>query len=237
MSGDLFYIFCDETYPRARSGVRRIVTGYFAVPQDLWNRMTPGSRALRIPHNVSRMERIEKILDSTLGVAAITYADIDLALLPNKEQERNGTNDVPNMSRSDNFWGAAMSYGLAATLGYMGRNNLAVQNVDIYYDTHSLTQKHQSALEGVVTQTLPEIVRQRRRQRRVPQRFRCKVRRFNPVSKAATGMAPNKFQAGVLVADYLLRQAESIIKTGGRDRIYLRDNTKEVKRYILNFLA
>ena len=233
MSGGLFYIFCDETYSPVHSGVKRIVTGYFAIPQDSWNRMTQDCRALAVPHNVSRMERIEKILDSTLGVAAVTYADIDVALLPTKE--RNGTDDVPNMSRSDNFWGAAVAYGLAATLGYMGHHNLQVNNVDIYYDSRSLKREHQSALEKVVTQTLSEIVRKGRRQFGISPCFRAHVRRFKPVYKAAIGTDPDKFQDGVAVAHYLLTRARGLIKSGGKERICERDNTREVKKYILNF--
>lgn len=232
MSAGLFYIFCDETYLDLNNG-KRIVTGYIAVPQDSWNRMAPDRRSLRVPHNISRMARIERILDATSGVAAVTYADLKFDLLATGE--RNGTNDIPDMSRYDHCWSVVLACGLPVTLIYLGGHNREVRTVDIYYDTRCLKEEHQSALNRLVTQTLPEIVREARRANEIPRWFRVRVRRLQSVSKAVQGGVPDKFQAGVLVAHNLLIRARDLIRSGGYPRIYVSNNTQVVTDYIQTF--
>lgn len=234
MSAGLFYIFCDEKYLDL-NGFRRIIAAYFAVPQDSWNRMSLDRRVLRVPQNTTRIACIEKLLHDTNGFASLTYADLESSFL--LRGERDGTNDVPDMARYDNVWSAVIAYGLAATLGYLGRNRLEVKTVDLYCDTRSLKRSHKSALEKVITQTLPEIIRKGRRQNLVHPQFRGRVRRLEFVSKAPMGRNPDKFQAGVLVVHYLLQNANSFIHSGGTQRICLRDNTQEVRGYIKKFLG
>lgn len=231
---EMFYIFCDEKYLDL-DGAKRIITGYFAVPQDSWNHMSADRRALKVPYKIPRIARIEKILHDTFGVAVITYADLKSDLLPKGEHD--GTNDVPDMSRYDNVWGAVVAYGLAATLKCLECYRLQVQNVDLYYDIRSLKQKQQLALERTVTQTLPAIINEGRRKGLIPRDFRAKIRRFQPISKSPRGRDLNKFQAGVLVAHYLLRNANNLIHSGAGQRIHVRNNTEVVKDYIQMFFG
>ena len=142
-SAGLFYIFCDEKYSDIYK-MKRVITGYVAVPQDAWNRCGSDRRNLKRPRDRTRLMRIESLLEDTDGVALLAYADLERSLLLGGE--RDGTDDIPDMSRADNMWSAAMAYGLAALFRWLEIHGLCVQTADLYHDTRDLKPEHRDAL-------------------------------------------------------------------------------------------
>jgi hypothetical protein len=78
---ELFYIFCDESIVEVDC-VRRYLTAHVAVPAKAWNSIPNSQRSLTEPKNISRLHRIQKLLDDANGVAVIAYADVTPADLP-----------------------------------------------------------------------------------------------------------------------------------------------------------
>jgi len=234
LSAGLFYIFCDEK-PLDLNGRRRLITGYIVVPQDSWNRLGPERRELKEPKNLPRLKRVQTLLENTDGVALIAYADLKRELL--QKGERDGTDDIPDMSRSDNAWSATMAYGLAALFGWLKKNGLCVQTADLYHDMRILKTEHCDALRRVVTQTLPEIIRETERQSFSFCEFQPKVRRFKYVGKPHDDVMPDKFQAGVNVAHHLLQNVRDFINQPQRGPIHVQNISVEVIRFLENFQA
>jgi len=229
----MFYIFCDEKY-RDFDGFRRFITGYLAVPQNSWNHTIPDRRGLKIPHNISLVARLEKLLVDTGGVALLAYADLSLNLLP--KEKRDGTDDVPGMARTDNAWSAALLTGLTTILTILDCKGHQVQAVDTYYDTRNLKIEHLSAIKNTVTQNLIKIINEaRQRLSFQPPEFRPKIRCFNPVLKAVSGKNPDKYQAGVLVVHKLLKNDIDLIDSGSNKGIYVSDNTQFVEIILRTF--
>ena len=100
LSRRLFYIFCDGKYPN-RDNNHHILTSYFVVPQAAWKGLPPEYQRLEEPRRMSRIDRIETVLEQTDGGAMVAQVELESKMLP--KGERDGTTDLPDIARADNF--------------------------------------------------------------------------------------------------------------------------------------
>jgi hypothetical protein len=175
----------------------------------------------------NRLERIKQLVNDVSGIALVAYADIEKGLLP--FGERDSTNDITNMARTDHIWGNSIALGLAATAKWIAIHGLLVKNIDVYYDTRSIKVEHRQALTGVDVKTLSSIIKDVNS----PVGYNPNFRRFNDTPKAKDRGSRDKFQSGIWVADRLLQEAQGIIELGDLGRIHARDNSKIINDYLI----
>jgi hypothetical protein len=149
--------------------------------------------------------------------------------------ERDSTSDLWNMSRSDNFWGAGIAWGLIHVFPFLHSLCLKVKTVDVYYDKRDLKPEYVVKMKELVTKTMPEIIRNASRELKTTSMDKPNIRRFQGIAKAPANMNLDQFQTGITVAHTLL-QNWRLLDNQSRERIALRDITTYVADYIAKFL-
>ena len=230
-SAGLFYIFCDEKY-LSLEGKRQILTSYVALPQGAWKSLRYTYQRLAEPKRMSRLDRIEAVLEQTDGGAVVARIELPQEMLP--KGERDGTIDLPDMSRADNAWGAALAFGLTAVFPLLHNLGLQVQTADVYFDNRELKREHIIKMKELVTTAIPKVIRAASRVTHTIPEDRPNIRRFQGISKPPAGREPDQFQAGLSLAHHVLQNWRLIGSRPGR-RILVRDNTNQLVNYIRKF--
>lgn len=230
-SAGLFCVFCDEKYLNL-DGKHQVLISCVAMPQGPWNSLPPANQSLEEPRRISRLDRIERLLEQTDGAASAAIAELAPEMIP--KGERDGTADLPDMSRADNVWGTSMAFCLAALFPWLHILGLQVQTADVYYDNRDLKYEHVLKMEQLVTELLPRVIRTISKAIETTPEARPTIRRFQKITKVAEGREPDRLQAGITVAHYLLQNWMQL-KKQPRPRIDMRDNTNQVVNYIRKF--
>ena len=209
------------------------MTSYFVVPQAAWKGLPPEYQRLEEPRRMSRIDRIETVLEQTDGGAMVAQVELESKMLP--KGERDGTTDLPDIARADNFWGAAIAFGLMTVFPWLHSLGLKVKTVDVYYDNRNLKREHIVKMQELVTKTMPEIIRNASRELKTISRDKPNIRRFQGRAKAPANMNLDQFQTGITVAHTLL-QNWRLLNNQSRERIAMRDIATYVADYIAKFL-
>lgn len=225
----MHYFFLDECYPRLAVGKRIVMTAW-AIEQDNWSDSTANSFAL---FNPPILKQISSMLESLNGAACVSAATLDESLF--RVGEIDGTDDIPSMARPDLIWSISATFALIPVIGELLRHNCEVGTIDIHFDPKSLTSPHSEAWKRLLRQSVVEYGRRAALERGLHQLRKLKIRRVEPVAKAAHRLMRNKFQAGTWVADRLCSHYERLATERGCSRILTCDISEEVRRTVQQF--
>lgn len=224
----MHYIFIDEAYFRTATHTK-IALASWAVEQVSWSRQTE-----RLPelYKAPVLRSISLMLDRLDARANISTADLENTLF--RSGETDGTDDIPRMARTDNIWSQCVIYGVGGLLKDLVEAGQEVGTVDIYFDPKSLKREHLEAIEGTFRKLLVPTVRSYASIRNSPLLKKLAIRRIEPVKKPNLGQAPNKFQAGIWIADKLCTNSDEVVRLN-RKRITHYDISDVVGRTARQF--
>ena len=227
----MLYFFVDETY-QEESSFRRHIFGCLAFLQDRWNELTPEQLTLRWPHNISKQKRILRLLEDTGGAGVLTKAEIPLQLLPTGERDQ--TDDIPDMARTDNAWSACFVYTVAALLRFLEvRRSPSFTTADIYLDNRDLKTEHMDAIDKALRVQVIKTIDELKNEGHMSTEFNPKIRRIRSTPQADKN-ARDRFQAGTHVAHHFCR-LESKTPTPDSHLIKHLDITQQVEEYLKTY--
>ena len=198
----MHYLFLDESYPPVASPKKKIVIAAWAVEQNKWASMTAQRFDLFDP---PVLKRICLMLESLDAAAVVGEATLDETLF--RSGEKDGTDDIPSMSRSDNIWSMSATFVLASLIVDLIRYGKSVGTVDVHFDRKNLKPMHSIAWEETLRQTLVTETKQFASQlgaKILTKLIKLGIRRVQAVPKLGhLGKESDKFRSGTWVADKL----------------------------------
>jgi hypothetical protein len=229
----MHYLFLDESFQG--DGRKTIVMAAWLVDQATFNSYFSKSPDL---HRTPVLDRINSMLESLDAWAIVAWADLDESVF--RAGETDGTDDIPTMARSDNIWSQCFIFvagNLIAKMVYEGKD---LKTVDVHFDPKSLKQAHEVAIDRTLRDLLVREAKRYASQlaqlsgARSPLLKNLKFRSIEPVAKAPSGHALDKFQTGTWVADKLCSSYE-VIRTNNFSRIFTLDMSEVVRRTVQQF--
>lgn len=230
----MHYLFLDESYSQG-DGRKTIIMGAWLVDQAAFNRYFSSAPEL---HRTPVLDGINSMLTSLGAWAIVAWADLDESIF--RFGETDGTDDIPSMARADNIWSQCFIFVAGNLIAKRVYERKDLETVDVHFDPKSLKQAHAVAVDGTLRDLM---VREAKRYAsklaqlsgaRSPLLKKLKIRRIEPVAKAPSGQALDKFQAGTWVADKLCSSYE-VIRTANFPRIFALDVSEVVRRTVLQF--
>jgi hypothetical protein len=185
--------------------------------------MKPADRDFKNHGRGSRLERIQKIMETANGIAVLTFADVRRNLLPRKEVD--STIDIPEMSRTDNVWSICFLFCITQAIILLARAGLRSYVVNIFYDPKGLKPQHWHAIQAAIRSNIVNACKE------CAPKIGCKIDdlcvvKIEEVAKPKRYGMQNLLQAGTTIADYLCSRFEE----AQGSRIFLRDHTVVVTK-------
>ena len=228
------YVFLDEAYSRANQR-KNIAMAAWAVDQTIFNRYVTASTTL---YKTPVLKYINSMFESLDAWAVTSRASLDEQLF--RPGETDGTDDVPEMARTDNIWSQCVIFVVGALFRELLLAGVEVSTVDIYIDTRSLKVKHVQAFVGTLRGVL---VREAKRFASQLAQLNGKgegllralnIRHVEFVAKAQCGQPLDKFQVGTWLADKLCSSHDTI-KGRSFSKIKVYDMSNVVSRTVRQF--
>jgi hypothetical protein len=144
---EVINLFLDESRVESPRCVK-FITCAVAVVSERWALITAQERNFRQSGKSSRLQRIIRLLEISNGIAVLAYANIDTLLLPAGELD--STDDIPQMSRTDNVWSHCFLFCIANTLTILHRAGLRSYELNIFHDPKQLRGVHWSAIRQAI---------------------------------------------------------------------------------------
>ncbi len=229
--------FVDERLKPLASRTRTIIS-CCVFGRDRWMALHPQAATVGAVGGRRRLPAIDAFLESVGGIAVLVYADVPSQLLP--PGEKDGTDDIPRMSRTDNVWSQVILSGVAAAVARIARSGTLVDAISLYYDRKDLTAAHRAKFEDVLRQTLPKIAMAAADA--YPDLFVANPSglvfdTIKSVDKPADGASPDAFQRGTSLAHHVCSQADMIIARGSAGRVVVADHSVVIRDMISKFTA
>jgi hypothetical protein len=202
----MHYIFVDEAYSRTETHTK-IALASWVVEQGAWSRQV--KRLVEL-HKAPVLHSIASMFDRLDARANISTADLENTLF--RSGETDGTDDISRMARTDNIWSQCVIFGASGLIRDLVEAGHEVGTVDIYFDPKSLKSEHFEAIEGTFRTLVVPAARGYARARNSQMLKKLALRRIEPVKKPETGQAPDKFQAGIWVADKLCTNSDDVVR-------------------------
>jgi hypothetical protein len=205
------------------------------VDQGTFNRFLSTSPDL---HRTPILDRINSMFESLDAWAIVAWADLDESLF--RSGETDGTDDIRSMARSDNIWSQCFIFVVGKLVAKMVYEGKDVETVDIHFDPKSLKGDHSAAIDATLRNMLVQEAKRYASQLAQLSRARwqllrkLKIRRIEPVRKAPSGQALDKFQTGTWIADKLCSSFE-IIRTRTLTRVLVIDMSDAVRKTVQQF--
>jgi hypothetical protein len=225
----MHYVFLDESYPRTKTGMK-IVMAAWAVEQDAWRRQV--QRRRRELYRTPILDTINTVFESLGARGIVATASLNRKLV--RSGESDGTDDITQMSRTDNVWSVSSIFALGALIREFVAGNQKIRTVDIHSDPKSLKPDH----ARVIIKTFRELLVPAAKQYAIGWGSMglqgLNIRKVDFVNKPRAGVTPNKLQLGTWIAHVLCSHSEEI----AQDRptlITCHDMSDEVGRTIQQF--
>lgn len=228
-------VFLDERIKKHESTTTFFV-GCCLFGLDRWLGLCEAERKVGEVRRKRRLQAIDELLNEIRGAAVLAYAHLpDGVFCPD---EIDGTADIPRMSRTDNIWSQMTLFAAATGVAWLHHSGLLLGPADLYYDRKDLTAEHRTAYEHTLRQNLPKVARDAAA--KDPSRFTTDTSQFEfgiiqGVEKPGSGVQADSFQRGTNLAHHFCTQAEALVGRGSRDRILVKDQTKNISATITKF--
>jgi hypothetical protein len=222
----MYYSFFDESY---RSNLGTVMAAW-AVEQHRYTRYES-----RLPElfKTPVLKQVETMLSSCDARAVLSAAKLSPEIL--RPGEIDGTNDVPQMARTDNIWSQSLVFLLSNLLSELLGNRHQVGTIDVYYDPKTLKAEHRQALEGVIRESVVQEAQAADRSLGWNRFTKLRIRRVQQVEKPHGGQAPTKFQMGTWIADKLCSHFELIRDSKTFVRISICDLSDVIRKTTQQF--
>jgi hypothetical protein len=220
------YLFVDEKIEEL-SNHRRFIVCCAAFYQSRWGSAWAEIRKIGQLRKKRRLEKIIRLLEETAGLALLGYADIPLSMIPSGEID--GTDDVPQMTRSDNIWSQCVLFAVAGMLARLCRYRWHFSKAQLFYDPKSLKREHRDAFNGFLRKEVPLIARMHTGREIQFQRIE-----EVPKQKSSVGDA---LRSGIAVSHHLCFQSDLLIRQGTSKRIRVSDMTKQIIQTTSQFIT
>lgn len=230
----MHYLFLDESYSQG-AGRKTIIMGAWLVDQAAFNRYFSSAPEL---HRTPVLDGINSMLASLGAWAIVAWADLGESVF--RFGETDGTDDIQSMARADNIWSQCFIFISGNLIAKMVYERKDLETVDVHFDPKSLKQAHAVAVDGTLRDLMVREAKRYASQlaqlsgARSPLLKKLKIRRIEPVAKAASGQALDKFQTGTWVADKVC-SSYGVIRTGNFPRIFALDMSEVVRRTVQQF--
>jgi hypothetical protein len=228
MKPEVIDLFLDESRVESRRCCN-FITCAVAVISERWVSMRAKERDFRSHGTGNRLQRITRLLETANGIAVLTEAKVDTALLPACEID--STSDIPQMSRTDNVWSICFLFCIAHAVTILHRAGLRSYELNIYHDPKELKKAHWQAIRQAIESNIVHACIES------AEKYNTKIDRLGikaieEVQKAKHSETLDIRQSGVAVADYLCGKIGDLLNEGPqaamRKRIFIRDQTKMV---------
>ncbi len=223
----LHYLFLDESYRQEASGDSTIIMASWIVEQNRYR------RELSDFYKPPILETIRGMFDVLDAHAVVAWSTINATVF--RAGEIDATNDVKAMKRRDNVWSQCSVFAVAMTIKLLLLRGIEVGTVDIFHDPKSLTADHIAAFEATLRQSVAPVGKRYATQLGSNLLRKLSIRRIQPVKKALSIQARDKFQIGTWVADRLCSHLDDLRECGDTARIRTYDMSEEVRRTAQQF--
>jgi predicted DNA binding CopG/RHH family protein len=220
----MYYFFLDESYPRSESHKRIVMTAW-AVEQTKFDAC---KERLRDLHRPPVLKRIDELFEATGALAIVGKANLEDHTF--RAGERDGTDDIADMARTDNIWSQSAFFAVGFLTKELARRGNNVGTIDIYHDPKSLKTDHAEALRRALEDTLVETARQRS----LPHLHSLEIGRIEEVRKAKNRV-PNRFQLAIWIADKLCSGFTGATPSNTMSRVIQWDMSDLIKRTTQQF--
>ena len=136
----MHYLFLDESYPPVESRKDIVMTAWSVEPEKFDDYLPRLEELYRPPVLVS----INSMIESVDAWAVVARASLDEHAF--RAGERDSTDDVIGMARSDNIWSQCVVFLVATLIKELIRRDHQVGTIDVYHDPKTLKADHSRAL-------------------------------------------------------------------------------------------
>lgn len=214
----LHYLFVDEAYQSA-SAFRRIVMSGWLVEEAAFQSHFDSQKDL---YRTPVLESINLVLQQVDGLALIATATLDLNVA--RQGERDTTDDITEMSRTDNIWSQCLIFTVATLIKEMIRAKRDLGLIDLFHDPKSLKLDHSDAIILTLRGLVVDLAKQFTYERNIGLLRKLEIRNITPVAKGE-GESRDYFQKAIWIADRLCRFALADSTAQGTQRIIRVDMT------------
>lgn len=224
----LHYLFVDEAYQSASAFRRIVMSGWLVEETAFQSRFDSQKDLYRTPV----LESINLVLEQVDGLALIATATLDLNVA--RPGERDSTDDITGMSRTDNIWSQCLIFTVAMLIKEMMRAKRDVSLIDLFHDPKSLKMDHSDAITRTLRGFVVDLAKQFTYERNIGLFRKLEIRNIVPVAKGE-GDSRDCFQKAIWIADRLCRFALADSSAQGTQRIIRVDMTDLIANTVRQF--
>jgi hypothetical protein len=223
----MHYVFLDESYLYDPTQTK-IIMAAWGVEQERWNRQSGSLQLYRTPV----LNTILAAFDSLDAHAVIGTAILDNSAF--RSGESDGTDDIREMSRTDNVWSHCAIFVVGSLIRDFVGSGQEMETVDIFCDPKSLKLDHLDAVKRALRDLVVPMAKNYAFVRGSKSIHKLSICRIELVKKATAGQVADKFQLGTWVSDKLCSNSDqiAILKP---PRINMYDISEPVRKTALQF--